>query len=236
MARFASSGSGIAAPLRSEAELRRVLSELSVADTLDAAAIQEIYLELSIIIGKWFAEQERVEIEPVSKALLTIAKNLNEACQVMSGLETGMRTGFETAVASQILKYLELEPTVGSSSKAQELMASFREQAAQMGQVCMIAHADLFEKTGKHGRVALEWYDDFTALLLEIAARAGVEATNRKDRGSQVRSGWLFDAAMSLETFLYRGMRSPSDEACGKRLDRSGKRLRSRARQKPSAR
>ena len=85
MARFASSGSGIAAPLRSEAELRRVLSELSVADTLDAAAIQEIYLELSIIIGKWFAEQERVEIEPVSKALLTIAKNLNEACQVMSG-------------------------------------------------------------------------------------------------------------------------------------------------------
>ena len=35
----------------------------------------------------------------------------------MSGLETGFRTRFEIAVASQLARYLTLEPTVASSAK-----------------------------------------------------------------------------------------------------------------------
>ena len=234
MAKFASSGSGIASPLRDEAELIGVLARLGVADALDAAAIHKIHSEVGIIIGKWFAEQERLEVKPVANALLRMARNLSEVSQLMSGLETGFRTGFEIAVASQLARYLTLEPTI--DSKAHELMASFRQQAAQIGHVCMIAHADLSNQSGKQGRLAIEWYDDFTALLLEVAAKAGVEPRNTKDRFTKVRSGWLFDAAMAFETFLYRGMRSPSAEACGKRLERSRKRLRALARQKPSAR
>jgi len=60
-----------------------------------------------------------------------------------------------------------------------------------------------------------------------------VEPKNSKDRESCRRSGWLFDAAQAFEPFLHNYMRSPSPEACGKRLERGKKRFRS-TRQNPS--
>jgi hypothetical protein len=236
MVRFPSGGSGIASPLRDEVELRRVLADLCTSYTFDELAIHEIYSKLGIIIGKWLSEQERVEVDPVTKALLRMATNLSEVSRLMSGLETGLRDSFENTVASHVAKYLALEPTVGSAGKAQELMSSLRRQADQVSHVCMVGYVDLSQKTGKRGRLASEWYDDFTALLLEVAAKAGVEPKNNKNRATKIRSGWLFDAAMALEPLFYREMRSPSAEACGKRLERSRERLRAPARQKPSAR
>jgi hypothetical protein len=236
MARFVSTGSGIASPLRGEAELCRVLADLCTSYTFDELAIHQIYSKLGIIIGKWLSEQERVEVDPVAKTLLRIATNLSEVSRLMSGLETGLRDSFEITVASQIAKYLGLEPTISSAGKAQELMSSFRHQADQVSHVCMVGYVHLSQKGGRQGRLALAWYDDFTALLLEVAAKAGVEPKNSKDRNTKIRSGWLIDAAMALEAFFYREMRSPSVEACGKRLERSRKRLKALARQKPSAR
>ena len=236
MARFGSTGSTIASPLRDEAELRRVLAELAVSDTFDNGAVHEIYFRLSVIIGNWLSDQQRVEVDPVAKTLLRMAKNLSEVAQLMCGPETGFRNSFEIAVASQLARYLALEPTVASLDKAHELMSSFRRQAALVGHVCMVGYADLSQTVGQQGRLALAWYDDFTALLLEVAAKAGVEPKNTKNRRTKIRGGWLLDAAMALETFFYREMRSPSAEACGKRLERSRKRLRALARQKPSAR
>jgi hypothetical protein len=230
--RFPARGSGVASPARKKAELAHVLSQLHVPH--DDCKVDEIDSKLAVIIGKWFAEQERMEIEPVAAALLRIAKNLSEVSQLMSGLETGWRTGFEIAVASQLSRYLALEPTFGSN--ADKLMRSFCEQAAQIAHVCMVGYVELSQAAGKRGRLALAWYDDFTALLLDIAAKAGIEPTLRKDRLTGVRSGWLFEAAQSLETFLERYMRSPSPEACGKRLERSRTRLKGPARQKRSAR
>jgi hypothetical protein len=233
MVRFVPIGSGIASPLRDEAELRCTLAELRVSDYLDEAAIHEIYLRLGVIIGKWLSEQERVEVDPVAKTLLRMARNLSEVSHLMSGLDAGLRNSFEITAASQVTKYLALEPTVGSVGKAQKLMLSLRRQADQVSHVCMVGYVDLSQKTGKRGRLASEWYDDFTALLLELAAMAGIKSKNNKDRNTKKRSGWLFDAATALEPFFYREMRSPSAEACGKRLERSGKAL---TRQKPSAR
>jgi hypothetical protein len=234
MVRLPARGPGLASPVRAKAELPRLLSELQVPQPIDDRAVDETYSRLAVVIGKWFAEQERVEVEPVASALLRMAKNLTEVSQLMRGLETGLRSSFEIAVASQLTNYLALEPTVGS--KAQELMAPFRQQADQIAHVCMVGYVDLSQGAGKKGRLALDWYDDFTALLLDIAANAGIKPTLRKDRATRARSGWLLEAAQLLETFLYRHMRSPSAEACEKRLERSRKRLTTPARQKLSAR
>ena len=72
----------------------------------------------------------------------------------------------------------------------------------------------------------LYYYDDFVDLLLDIAAKGGVEPKQFKDRVTGERRGWLFDAAQTFEAFLYKPMRSPGPEACGKRLERAVKRLR----------
>jgi hypothetical protein len=66
----------------------------------------------------------------------------------------------------------------------------------------MTAYKALPDRSAERGRPALDWYDDFTALLLEIAGKASVAPTLRKDRKNGVRSGWLFDAAQALESFL----------------------------------
>jgi hypothetical protein len=99
----------------------------------------------------------------------------------------------------------------------------------------MVAYADLNQKALNKGRAPLRWYDEFTALLLDIAKKAGVEPSLCKDRIRGTRTGWLFKAAQALEPFLDPFMRSPSPEACGKRLERSKRRLAKAHRQNPSA-
>ena len=236
MARLPTSGASVASPYRDEGHLHRVLCDLRIGHAFDVTAVQEIYLELGEIIGRWMSEQQRVEVSPVGKALLSMAKSLNEVSALLAGLETGIHSDLEIAVASRIAKYLALDPSVSSLTKAQELISSFRQEAARIAHVCMVARADLPDRPAERGRRALDWYDDFTALLLEVADTADVKPTVRKDRISGARSGWLFEAAQALEPFLYPEMRSPSPEACGKRLERSLRRLRERARQKARGR
>jgi hypothetical protein len=229
------SGSSIVSPLRSEGELRRVLSDLRIDDS-SPTSIQEIYLSLASIIGQWMSEQQRLEVSSVAGSLLSTAKSLNEVVLTLGGFETGLHSDLEIAVATRIGKYLALVPGVSSFAEAQELISSFRQEAARIAHVCMVARADLPDRPGERGRRALDWYDDFTALLLDVANTADVKPALRKDRITGARSGWLFEAAQVLESFLYPEMRSPSPEACGKRLERSQRRLRERARQKARVR
>jgi hypothetical protein len=86
MARFRISGSGVATPFRDKAELTRVLSELIISPGIDQAVIHEIYLRLGVIIDKWLAEQGQVEVSPIAKKLIWIARNLGKVSQHMSGL------------------------------------------------------------------------------------------------------------------------------------------------------
>jgi hypothetical protein len=88
-----------------------------------------------------------------------------------------------------------------------------------------VSARDLKQRVGKSGRPQSDWYDDFTRLLLDIAHKAGVKPRLSKDRSFGTRAGWLLDAAQTLETFLDPQMRSPSAEACGKRLERANKNL-----------
>jgi hypothetical protein len=130
---------------------------------------------------------------------------------------------------------LASDPDVGSIDLAHELIDAFKENAARISSACLGAYADLTSRASKDGRDALGWYDEFTSLLMEIAKKAGIEPNLNKDRDSQKRGGWLFQAAQALEPFLHRYMRSPSPEACGKRLERSRKRLLNAHRQNPKS-
>jgi hypothetical protein len=73
-------------------------------------------------------EQERLEVSPVADAFRSIANNLSEVSRLLGGLETGIRSDLEIAVASRVANLLSMDPTVGSQS-AQELLRSFRAEA-----------------------------------------------------------------------------------------------------------
>jgi hypothetical protein len=241
MGRMPAKGAATSTPFGSKDELQRVLVDLGVGESFDVAAIDRVYSRLGQIIGSCDQERNRLEVATVAKALSTAANHLSEISKIFSGLETGLRDMVEISVASEIADLLALDPTVGSLSKAHQILSAFQQEAARMAHVCTIAHAALPDQPGERGRRPIDWYDDFTALLLEIAERGGITPTLRKDRTTGLRSGWLLDAARALEAFLdwkigderlsSHVMRSPSLEACGKRLERSLKRLRKDKRQ-----
>jgi hypothetical protein len=76
MARLPARGAAVAAPSRDESELRGILPDLRVDQRFEAADIHDLYLKLGAIIGRWMAEQYRLEISPVARALLSMANNL----------------------------------------------------------------------------------------------------------------------------------------------------------------
>jgi hypothetical protein len=234
MKRLTITGATLVTPQLGEAELRNALSLLGADHHYDADGVHQIHLRIAAIIGSWFAELEAKEASPVAKALLSTGRNLLEASRILSGHQTGEHTSVEIQATSGAVRLLALDPTVGSIETAATLVATFREHSAKIGHACQVAGADLVDGDGQMGRPALGWYDDFTSMLLEIAKEAEIKPSIGKDRVTGERTGWLFQAAQALEPFLYRAMRSNSPEACGKRLERSMRRLRDLKRQKSS--
>jgi hypothetical protein len=147
--------------------------------------------------------------------------DLNAASTLLSGLESGLRNDLEIEITRRVRDRLAPNPMIGSA--AEERLKSFRQEAATISSTCLIAANDLPSTPEKRGAKKKDWYSSFTKLLLSIAKQAGVGPTLYKDRSgaSQAKRGWLLDAARVLETFLPREMRSPSDVARYKRLERS---------------
>jgi hypothetical protein len=117
MARLPTSGASLMTPCREESELKR-FSELCSGTTFDDAVVHEYYVKLASLIGGWLSELGRLETSPVKNALLTMAKNLSEASVLLAGLETGIRSDLELAVASRVQKLLPLNPMIGSVDSA----------------------------------------------------------------------------------------------------------------------
>jgi hypothetical protein len=235
MARIPVSGSVVATPLRNMADLRNVLAQLCPDGKFSESDVETCYWRLARIIGQWSAEDNRLDIAPLAQTFTAMGKELKKIAEILSGHETGLHEIHDVAIVSQLAMILALDPEVGSRQQADNLIASFRGDAAKLADACLVAARDLKRTVGKSGRPLPEWYDEFTALLLAVADTAGVEPRLGKDGISGAWVGWLLGAAQALEAFLDPQMRSPNAEACGKRLWRSKKRLRQKHRQNPTS-
>jgi hypothetical protein len=235
MARLPVSGSTVATPLRGKADLRNVLAQLCPDGKFSESDINKFYGRLAQIIGQWSAEDNRLDIAPLAKTFTAMGKELKKVAEILSGNETGLHEIHDIKIVSQLAMILALDPEVGSLGQADKLIASFRGEAARLAHACLVAARDLKQTVGEGGRPPAQWHDEFAALLLEVAETAGVEPRLSKDRISGARVGWLLDAAQALEAFLDPKMRSPSAEACAKRLERSKTRLKHEHRQNPSS-
>lgn len=234
MARLPSTGGWAATPAQDLEDFKRMLLKLCPAHAFDDSAVQDFYEALSAVVGKWFSEQQRVEVSPVAKSLRSMGISLGEVARTMQGHETGFHTDVEIEIVSQIKNYLALDPTVGSIVKADDLITALQRDTAKLAHACLVAASDLATQSGAPGRTRLGWHDAFTELLLKIAKAAGVVPTLGKDRIRGERTGWLFLAAQDLESFLWPEMRSPTPEASWKRLERSKARINKWVGQNPS--
>jgi hypothetical protein len=235
MARLPTSGATASSPRRSKTDLCKVLAKLCPGGGFSEPNTEEIYGRLAQIIGRWSAERDRPDISSLAKTIATIGSDLDAVAKILRANETGAHEPHDVDVVSQLAIILALDPEVGSRRQADKLIASLQTDAAKVAHACLVAAHDLKQTAGESGRPQAEWHDEFTALLLEVAETAGVEPRLSKDRISGARVGWLLDAAQAFEAFLDPQMRSPSAEACWKRLERSKTRLKQKHRQNPSS-
>ena len=222
MARLPTSGARVATPARGKSDLRKVLIEFCPNAQFSASDTNQIYRWLALIIGRWSAEEDRLDIAPLIKTFDAMSKELNKAVKILGGHETGLREIHDIKIVSQLAEILALDPEVRSRGQADKLILSFRDDAARIAHACLVAGRDLkLSVVGKSGAPPQDWHDEFTALLLKVAGAGGVAPRLNKNRISGALGGWLLDAAQAMETFLDPRMRSPSAEACFKRLERS---------------
>ena len=88
---------------------------------------------------------------------------------------------------------------------------------------------------GQSGKSRYGWYDEFTAVLLDVCQQNKIKPTIGFDSSSDEAVGTLSKIAAAFERLLLPKMRSPASEAMVKRLQRSLRRLEQRV-QTPSTR
>ena len=226
MARLPVAGVTLSTPQDGFEKLEQVLSQLNIRELFGEPDIVRLRVDLAHVVGMWAAEEERLKVAAIASKLRSLGRNLAEASTILRSGEGGLqrRDLFETSV--HLEEYLALEPTVGTIQKARELLAGFAGEAAKIAHACMVAASGLESQPGERGRPAHQWYDAFTSILLDLAARAQVKPTLGRNGTTGEWRGWLLQAAQSFETLLPPHMRSQSAEACAKRLNRSRRRIR----------
>jgi hypothetical protein len=231
VARLPTSGKTLVSAKRNEAEFRHVLSELCPEHSFGDSSMKDLYSKLEEVIGLWFAQTNRLDISLVTRRFRVISEQLDDSAKTLGALQTGLHEVIDMTVASQLARFLALNPDIGSVKQSRIFLSAFQEDATRIAHACSVAATYLDQESGKPGAPRLDWYDEFTALLISIAKTAGIEPNLKKERINGNKGGWLFDAARRLESFLDPEMRSDTDEACFKRLERGKKRLGQRGRQ-----
>jgi len=128
-----------------------------------------------------------------------------------------------------LVQILASKPDIGSVEGAHAYLKDFSDKVGTLSSACRLAARNLQSKKGKGGKPRFNWYDDFTALLLEICANNGIALTVGVDAVSGAALGGLAQLASGFERLLPREMRSPTPTVMVKRLQRSLKRLREKS-------
>jgi len=214
MVRLPVRGTTLSMPRRKEVALRTVLVELCPDADASKLNFDDYHRRLGQMIGRWSAEQARLDTSPLMKSLAEIRRDLERISDILGAHDEGIHEIHDIEVVSHLTSLLTANPEIGSPSEAGKLIDRFRRDATTLAQACLVSEQELKRVVGKHGRPREAWYDDFTKLLLDIADAAGVKPSLSKDRISGERVGWLMDAAEALETFLeplakQRGTRDP---------------------------
>src|ERR1700694_645997 len=160
MARLPTRGATIATPFQSgpnprvlsEADLRGVLADRCPQTVFAKSDVEVFYSKLKYILGLWSAEHDRLDIAPLVKTFTAIGGDLEGIAKILGGHETGLHEIHDIEIVSQLANILALDPEVGSRRQADQLIASFRGDAAKMAHACLVAAGDLKRQVGKSGR------------------------------------------------------------------------------------
>jgi hypothetical protein len=220
-------GASFASLYELETTLKQVVSDLALA-TISAKDTKRIRDELGAVIGRGLTQIEfsktktpsgRLDTKSIGGALRTIAKKFHTAEPLLRGHQTGFRHSHQIQVALNIRRALAKDPLI--RNEANEFLNDFCTRLNSVSRACLVAARDLTSIKRKRGQKPIDWYDDFTRVLIFIAGLNKIRTTIETDRGNGKPKGRFLSLAAGFERLIYPEMRSPSNWAMAKRLSNS---------------
>jgi hypothetical protein len=165
------------------------------------------------------------DVKDIARILDSFANGLEKAVPVMAVSKGGLHGVEEIEAATRLAQSLREKSSIGSIGAAHQFLADFGERASIVASASRSAARKLGEIRGTGGGSPYGWYDQFTAVRVDICRSNGLEPKARIDRISGEVAGDLARMAAEFEQLLPEGLRSRTYEAMVKRLKRSLRRL-----------
>ena len=134
-------------------------------------------------------------------------------------METGLRQGYQIVAAMKIRE--ALGENLKFEKNADEFLRDFCDRSTTISQACFAAAKNVKLTKQKSGQKPLDWYDNFTRVIVLIARKNNIRTTIVTDRETGKPRGRFLELGAAFEKLLYPAMRSPSRSALAKRLSRS---------------
>jgi hypothetical protein len=192
---------------------------------LTKKAEREIRHRLGFAVAMWDEPYTALQIRDVAGSLKAHAKGLDQIATLGTITRSGFAREHDIAVGGQLIQILASDPAIGSVEAAHEYLRSFCDSASIIAPACRTAAANLHSRKGRSGKLRYGWYDEFTAVLLDICEKNRIEPTFWTDRISGEAAGNLPRIASAFERLLPPKMRSGKPATLVKRLGRSMERL-----------
>jgi hypothetical protein len=164
-------------------------------------------------------------VKDVVGSLKAHAKRLEQIASIGTITREGFARAHDLAVSGQVVQILASDPNIGSAAAGHAYLSDFCGRAETLASACRAAASTLQSKKGKGGKSRYYWYDEFTAVLVEISKQNKIEPTVGIDRITGEPVGGLSAVASAFECLLLPSMRSRTPSAMVKRLQRSLERI-----------
>jgi hypothetical protein len=232
MAKLPRTGVGYQCLYEYDCTLQQVMASLGLKP-LSKKAERKLRDRLGFALAKWEEPYSPIEVKDIVSSLNSYAKGLDKFAPLVAVAKGGFSRSDEIEVACQLAQILSEDSTVGSIEAAHAYLADFWNRAGVIASVCRSAAKKLLLTKGRSGRSPYDWYDEFTAVLLDVCKHNNIDPTVAIDRSSGEPVSGLADVASGFERLLLPIMRSPTPSAMIKRLQRSLARLEQRLRAAP---
>lgn len=167
--------------LYNDCTLSEVMASLGL-NPLRKKAERKLRDQLGFALGKWEEPYTGVEVEDVVSSLNAHAKRLGKLAPLVAVAKGGFCRSEDIAVTGQLVKILKEDTTIGNLEAAYAYLREFCDRAGTIALACRVAAIDLQSTKGKSGRSHFDWYDEVTAVLVDLCKQNRIEPTVGIDR------------------------------------------------------
>ena len=166
---------------------------------LKRAAERKIRDRLGFALALWEEPYTAIQINDVVRSLNLHAKHLDKVVSLGAIAREGFAQSDELAVSGELVQALKFEPMIGTVDRAHAYLREFCDSAGVIASGCRAAVGRLKAIKGESGKSRYHWYDEFTAVLLDICTLNDIEPTVGLDRVSGKAVGTLSEIASAFE-------------------------------------